>query len=187
MKKAGEIISALFKEKFGPEFMDTAKLTSGLFSSWVQIVKEVWPQPDQDNSDAPEFGDIPAAAVHSRIRELERGILLVEADHPGWIQILQTKQSGLLSVVQRRYQELNIRGIAFRLSREPFSSRDGEQPLTAANDETAETTPEPLQEKPEPLSTDPGGEDAPEDKEFYAALKNLKKSIRERNRKNARL
>ena len=182
MKKAGDIISAMFREKFGPGFMDTAKATTGLFSSWTQIVKEVWPQSGQDNSDNPGFEDIPAAAVHSRIKELERGILLIEADHPGWIQILQTKQSRLLSAVQRRYQELNIRGISFRLSREPFSSTDAEKPLAAAKDEIVEPRPEPVQERQEPLSTDPGGASTPEDNEFFEALKNLKKSIQERNR-----
>ena len=124
MKKAGDIIAALFKEEFGPEFMESARAASGLFSSWAQIVKEVWTQPGQDDSDNSGFEDIPAAAVHSRIKELERGTLLIEADHPGWIQILQTKQSRLLSVVRRRYKELDIRGISFRLSREPFPSRD---------------------------------------------------------------
>ena len=170
MRKAGDIVSALFKEKFGPEFMAAAKSTAGLFSSWINIIKEVWPWSDTDN---PGFEDIPAAAVHSRIGELERGILLIEADHPGWIQILQTKQNQLLSAVQRRYPKLNIRGIAFRLSREPFSFTDAEKPVTAAKDEIAE----PVQEQ-EPLSTDPDG---PEDKEFYAALKKLEKSIKERN------
>ena len=61
-----------------------------------------------------------AAALHSRIHELQKGVLLVEADHPGWIQILQTGQAELLLSVQRRYPELEVREIAFRLSREPF-------------------------------------------------------------------
>ena len=122
MKKAGDIVSALLSEKFGPEFMDTARATTGLFSSWANIIKEAWPQSGQNNSDNQGVEDIPTAAVHSRIRELERGILLIEADHPGWIQILQTKQGKLLSAVQRRYPELNIRGISFRLSQDPFSS-----------------------------------------------------------------
>jgi len=180
MKKAGDIISALFRERFGSEFVDTARATSGLFSSWVQIAKEAWPQSGQD--DDAGFEDIPAVAVHSRIKELERGILLIEADHPGWIQILQTKQGRLLSAVQQRYPELNIRGVAFRLSREPFPSKDEEKPLTAANDETVEPIPEPVQEKQEPPQTAPGGAPTPEDEEFYAALKNLKKSVQERNR-----
>ena len=109
MKKAGEVISALFKENFGLEFMETARANAGLFSSWAEIVKEAW------LSD-----DIPAAASHSRICELEKGLLLVEADHPGWIQILQTKQTELLAAAERRYPELGIRSIAFKLSREPF-------------------------------------------------------------------
>ena len=183
MKKAGDIISAIFREKFSPEFMDAAKSTTGLFSSWVLISKEVWPQSGQDNANNPGFEDIPAIAVHSRIRELERGILLIEADHPGWIQILQTKQGGLLSAAQRRYPELNIRGIAFRLSREPFSSTEVEKPLTSTDYEIAE----PVQEKQEPHSKDPGGVDVPEDKEFYEALENLKKSIQERKKKHVNL
>jgi hypothetical protein len=121
MRKAGDIISALFKEKFGPEFAETAKSSAGLFSSWGRVVAEVWPSGSDVNS-----LDIPAAAVHSRILELERGVLLVEADHPGWVQILQTKQTELLSVVQRRYPKLDIRGVAFRLSREPFFSQSPE-------------------------------------------------------------
>jgi hypothetical protein len=44
-------------------------------------------------------------------------VLIVEADHPGWIQILQTKQAELLLAVQRQCPRLDIRGIAFRLSR----------------------------------------------------------------------
>jgi len=179
MKKAGDIITALFREKFSPDFLDTARSTAGLFSSWVHIVKEVWPQSDQ--SDNPGFDDPPAAAVHSRIRELERGILLIEADHPGWIQILQTKQNSLLSAAQRRYPELDIRGIAFRLSREPFPSTEAEKKSSnAVEDEIAE----PIQEDQEPFSTAPDGPNAPEDEDFYAALSNLKKSIKERNRKN---
>jgi len=183
MKKAGDIITALLRERFGSEYIDAARATTGLFSSWVQIVNETWSQSGQENSDSPGFFDIPAAAVHSRIKELERGILLIEADHPGWIQILQTKQSGLLSAVQRRYPELNIRGIAFRLSREPFSLTDTQKTLIAAEEETVE----PVQKKKETLSIEQDGFDAPEDKEFYAALKRLKKSIKERNRKNVTL
>ena len=110
MRKAGDIISELFRERFGPEFMETARSTHGLFSSWDNIVAEVWPGED-----------VPGAAVHSRIRELERGLLLVEADHPGWVQILQTKKVELLELVKRRYPELDIKGISFRLSKNPRS------------------------------------------------------------------
>jgi len=114
MRKAGDIVTALFSERFGPEFLETARSTAGMFSSWKSIVAEVWPSGGEQGRD-----DIPAAAIHSRVNNLERGLLLIEADHPGWVQTLQMKQTELLSAVQRRFPELKIRGIAFKLSREP--------------------------------------------------------------------
>ena len=111
MRKAGDIITDLFRDRFGPEFTETARSNAGLFSSWARVVAEAWSR----GKAGPALDDIPAAAVHSRIRELERGVLLVEADHPGWIQLLMMKQAELLAVVKRRYPELDIQGIAFRL------------------------------------------------------------------------
>ena len=119
MKKAAEIISALFKESFGHEFMETHG--AGIFSSWNKIAMEAWSNvPYFRNRDEEKVDDVPAAASHSRIKELQNGLLIVEADHPGWVQILQTKQKELLEAAQRGYPELNIRGISFKLSREPF-------------------------------------------------------------------
>jgi predicted nucleic acid-binding Zn ribbon protein len=112
MRKADEIISLLFKQRFGVDFVDNARSSSELFNSWEEIVCQVWPRGDNQKKE-----DVPAAAVHSRIKELERGVLIVEADHPGWIQILQTKQAELLQAIQSRYPKQDIRGIAFRLSK----------------------------------------------------------------------
>jgi len=112
MRKADEIISLLFKQRFGIDFVENARSSSELFNSWEKIVCQVWLRGNRQKEE-----DIPAAAVHSRIKELERGVLIVEADHPGWIQILQTKQAELLQAIQYRYPKQDIRGIAFRLSR----------------------------------------------------------------------
>jgi hypothetical protein len=97
MKKAGELLSSFFDE----ETLNKAKGVSRLFSSWASVVAAY---------------RVPAAAAHSRIVEVERHILFVEADHPGWIQILQTKQREFLHEFQRRFPDLVITGIAFRLS-----------------------------------------------------------------------
>ena len=102
MRKASEVLAALFRKEFGQEFIETARSSAGLFSSWSQIVE-----------------DIPNAAAHSQIRELEKGQLLVEVDHPGWIQTLKIKQQELLAATKRRYPELDIRSITFKLSRDP--------------------------------------------------------------------
>jgi predicted nucleic acid-binding Zn ribbon protein len=180
MRKAGEVVSALFQERFGPEFMESARLSAGLFSSWDEIVAEVWPLPGESD---PGFKDLPAAAAHSRIRELERGVLLVEADHPGWVQILLTKQKELLLAVQRRNPELSIRGIAFRLSREPFPSMDAKsQESSGASASVGHVAPPEIKTADEaPLSVHHAGGKLPRDEEFYAALKGLEESIKKRN------
>ena len=114
MRRASDIIAEMFRDHFEPGFVENARTTGSLFSSWSAVVADVCPNRGDFKKE-----DIPAAAVHSRIGNLERGLLLVEADHPGWMQLLQTKQADLLLAVQRRYPDLDIRSIAFRLSREP--------------------------------------------------------------------
>jgi hypothetical protein len=96
MKKIGELLSAFFDE----DTLKTAQGYSDLFSSWRDIAGE-------------------NIAAHSRIMELERSVLQIEADHPGWIQILQTRQKSLLDRACRKFPGLTITGISFRLSRDP--------------------------------------------------------------------
>jgi hypothetical protein len=110
MKKAGDLLSVIFDD----EILKKARGYHNLFSSWRLIAGE-------------------KIAAHSRIVELERYVLLVEADHPGWVQILQTKQKPLLDAVRRRFPDLVINGIAFRYSRDPegFQRGNGEGPSGA--------------------------------------------------------
>ena len=175
MRKAGDIISALFNERFGPEFMETARSSAGLFGSWEQLVAEVWP--GKKNTEFAEDA-IPAAAVHSRIRELEHEVLVVEADHPGWIQILQTRQAELLKTVRRKYPELNIRAIAFRLSRDVFGTPATENPVNKSGAEP------PVKEDAVARHYNESTErpeSRPRDEEFYEAMKKLKENIKIRN------
>jgi len=167
MRKAGDIISGLFKQRFGEDFIENARLSAELFNSWEKTVCQVWPcGEDQKNE------DIPAAAVHSRIKELERGVLFVEADHPGWIQILQTKQAELLLAIQRRCPKLEIRGIAFRLSKEPDQAGRKELVEAGAVEEAKATTESEANLK---------NQSTRKDEEFYSALKGLEESIKKRN------
>ncbi|AEJ18176.1 DUF721 domain-containing protein [Gracilinema caldarium] len=94
MRKAGDILSAFFDERLSKK----GQTYSALFKSWQQIA-----------------GD--QISAHSRIVELERNILFVEADHPGWIMILQSKEQDLLNRVRRSFPDLIINGISFRLSK----------------------------------------------------------------------
>jgi len=96
MTRVGDILSALFDE----EFAKKAGNYSALFSCW---------------KDMTEKNGIGAAADHSRIVSMERGFVRIEVDHPGWKQILQTKESKLLDDFCRRFPEMNICGLSIML------------------------------------------------------------------------
>lgn len=54
-------------------------------------------------------------AAHSRIIDLKNGVLLIEADHPGWIQMLQMQKKFILKGLNFTVKELDIKTLAFRL------------------------------------------------------------------------
>jgi predicted nucleic acid-binding Zn ribbon protein len=60
---------------------------------------------------------------HTKIADLDKTILLIEADHSGWIQLLQTKQKTLMELIQRRFPEITLTGLSFRLGRSDTFSR----------------------------------------------------------------
>jgi hypothetical protein len=93
IKTAAELISALIS----PQAAEAAGVWAHVVGLWPTLVGE-------------------REAAHSRILDINNNLLLVEADHPGWIQILQFRQGELLKEVQKRFPSLNVRGIQFRLT-----------------------------------------------------------------------
>jgi hypothetical protein len=199
MRKAGDILFSLFNEKFDPVFLKKARTTAGLFSSWEAIIQEVsggrkTQDKGRDNDKDRDRG-FAASSAHSRIAELEHGILLIETDHPGWRQILQTKQSQLLHTVQRHYPELEIRGIAFRLSRDPQTfSVAAEVPETPAAETFGPGSSGPPASGDSAATGEPalsslqGGSasDPVADEAYNVLKKQLEESIKKRNKNWAR-
>ncbi len=52
---------------------------------------------------------------HSRPVEIEDGTLIVEVDHPGWLQLLLMKKASLLSAVREAAPGAGIRDLVLRL------------------------------------------------------------------------
>lgn len=67
-------------------------------------------------------------AAHSWPDDVSKGILYVEVEHPGWIQLLQFRQAGILESVKRSYPELKLKSIMFRLAKSAPADR-GEKPV----------------------------------------------------------
>ena len=159
MKTAGDILSALFDERF----MKKARGYSKLFDSWTDITAK---------------NGIAAAADHSRIKDLDRGILLVEMDHPGWKQILQTKQTKLLNDFRRRFPDMDISGISLILSTSGNAQKSDvrSEPQTPENFSTEPAALEKpvLEQVPGEISN---GYDSIKDEGFKQRLKQLEQTI----------
>jgi len=159
MKTAGDILSALFDKRF----VEKAQGYSKLFDSWEDITAK---------------NGIASASAHSRIKDLDRGILLVEMDHPGWKQILQTKQSKLLDDFRIRFPEMDISGISLILG---SGSSSGESQPEEKAVETVQRRAEQSRVIEEPPA--PQGYDAIEDEDFKEKLKKLGQTVAEREKK----
>ncbi|MBP5250848.1 MAG: DUF721 domain-containing protein [Treponema sp.] len=52
---------------------------------------------------------------HTSVVDLKNGVLLVEADHPGWIELLQLHKKYILNGLRMENSSLGIENIVFRL------------------------------------------------------------------------
>ena len=160
MKKVGDVLSAIFDKNL----LEKAKNCSAFFSCWKDLM---------------EKNGIAAAADYSRIKEEENGLVWIEVDHPGWKQILQTKESKLLHDFQYRFPGMNISGISIALSKS-----GGTEVLPEKKQLKIKSKPqEPSQGKgqdarpPQDISA---GYDAIKDEALKKALKQMEKFISER-------
>lgn len=101
-RKASELLGSILT----PQTAASVQGWSDFFGSWGKVAG-------------------PSIAAHSRPVDVRNGIVFVEAEHPGWIQLLQMNQHRILERLRSGFPELGISGIAFRLA------RDGSLPGTA--------------------------------------------------------
>ncbi len=148
----GSILSSFFEEKLSAK----AGKVNEFFKSWRSIAGE-------------------RLASHSRVAEVENGIVIVEADHPSWIQLLQMRQEEMLAAIERGWPELSVRGIAFRLR------RDGPQRAADAAPEAPPRRP-PAETEEEARSAAPRKDAPVKDARLSKALEKLKETIAERRK-----
>jgi predicted nucleic acid-binding Zn ribbon protein len=92
MKKVGDLLREYLREKgwLGGNPYDQ------LFARWRQIV-----------------GD--SMAAHARLVDVRNGILIVEVDHPGWLQMFRLRQNALLEAARSVVPAVSLEGIRVRV------------------------------------------------------------------------
>ena len=60
-------------------------------------------------------------AGNTRVIDLKNGVLLIETDHPGWIQYLKMYQKFIIKGIKMNLPELKITSLAFRVTGEKVS------------------------------------------------------------------
>jgi hypothetical protein len=91
VKKAAEILARLLDK--GPA---SALPFPSLFGGWQEIAG-------------------PSLAEHCRAYEVRHRCLLVEADHPGWMQLLLMQKKAILARLRQRFPQLGLRDIRVRV------------------------------------------------------------------------
>ncbi|MGD9939812.1 MAG: DUF721 domain-containing protein [Clostridia bacterium] len=151
-RKASEIIGTILS----PDVAAKAGSWSRFFGSWERAAGE-------------------RLSAHSRPVDVRNGIVIVEADHPGWVQLLQLEQKRILDTIKRSFPELEITGIAFKTAKD--RSVYMPQDRSAGSDEAV------TDDEPKEDNEDTGKRtvketiDAVEDQGFREILSSLAKEI----------
>jgi predicted nucleic acid-binding Zn ribbon protein len=97
VRKVGEILRDYLRERGWL----TGNPYAALFSDWSRVA------------------GTPMAA-HTRLQDVRDGVLMVEVDHPGWLQMARMRKDALLSAARAAAPDARLSDIRFLLGfREP--------------------------------------------------------------------
>ncbi len=100
-KKAGDILYRYLEKTYS----GLGRKYSEMFRSWENIA-------GKDLVD------------HTRIKEFIKGTVIIEADHPAYMQILQIRITKILEKLRKAYRELNIKNIRIIVNSGSFRPAD---------------------------------------------------------------
>jgi predicted nucleic acid-binding Zn ribbon protein len=100
VKKVGDLLREYLREKgwLGGNPYEQ------LFARWKSIV-----------------GD--SMAAHARLVDVRNGVLIVEVDHPGWLQMVRLRQDALLEAARGAVPAVSLEGIRVRVGGPETSDR----------------------------------------------------------------
>jgi predicted nucleic acid-binding Zn ribbon protein len=94
VKRIGDLVRQFLEDR-GWEAGDPY---SPLFTGWKQVVGE-------------------PLARHSHLAEVEDGVLIVDVDHPGWLQMLSMRRQAVLEAARKAAPRARIEALRGRIAR----------------------------------------------------------------------
>lgn len=94
MKRIGDLVRQFLEDRG----WDKGDPYSPLFAEWKEVVG----------------GPL---AGHSRLAEVEDGVLIVDVDHPGWLQTLSLRKQAVLEAARKAAPRARIEGLRGRIAR----------------------------------------------------------------------
>lgn len=115
-RKVDEIISNIF------ENISTEKMNDNInmINSWKSVLMSINSRTNKN------IGNL--LVSHTKVIDLKNKVLLIETDHPGYIQTLQIYNSYILRGLKQKVPELEIKYLSFRLKGTNFKLPDVEMP-----------------------------------------------------------
>ncbi len=104
--QAKELINKLFKNINMGDFEKSIQVNN----TWKEILETIKSNSLNGNNIGKNM------AAHSKVSDLKNGILLIEVDHSGWIQMIKTYQKYIMNGLKNKIPELKINALAFKLS-----------------------------------------------------------------------
>lgn len=98
-----QIVNTVFKNIKVSDVQNSVKT----IDVWQKILLRI------KSADNPNEGE--NLAIHSRVIDFKNGVLFVEADHPGWIELLQLHKKYILKGLKIENPGLKVETIAFVL------------------------------------------------------------------------
>ncbi|MCM1322336.1 MAG: DUF721 domain-containing protein [Bacteroides sp.] len=126
-RSTNDLLDVLFSRTDGLTMDKSLKIVS----AWKEILGKI-----QENKNNNKINTGAMMADHSKIADIKNGVLFIEADHPGWIQKLQINANFILKELRRKFPDLNIRSMSFRMSKNSVSCDSS--PKESKNEKTAE-------------------------------------------------
>ena len=87
-----------------------------LSSVWKKVVSKVHSYKDEAEDSERRMPIGERLAGNTRVIDLKNGVLLIETDHPGWIQYLKLYQKFILNGLKMSLPKLKISSLAFRVA-----------------------------------------------------------------------